>query len=160
MPSFDIVSKVDNHELVNAVDQANREVTTRFDFKDTDAKYELKEDKMTMTAPNDFQVKQMQDIFTTKMTKRGIDIKCLKFGDIETSLHEARQIVTVQQGLDTETGKKITKLIKQEKLKVQSAIQGDQVRVTGKKRDDLQSVIALLKEKELDFPMQFVNFRD
>lgn len=164
MPSFDIVSKVDNHELNNAVDQANREVTTRFDFKDTGASFELADDKgatkIVMKAPSDFQVQQMHDILQSKVVKRDIDIKAFEYGEIEASLHEARQTINVKQGISTENGKKIVKQIKNSKLKVQASIQGDQVRVTGKKRDDLQDTMAALKEAEMDFPLQFTNFRD
>lgn len=160
MPSFDIVSEIDKHELVNAVDQANREITTRFDFKDSGAKFEIKDDKVILTAPNEFQVKQMQDILQTRLTKRGLDLKAIKFDDIRSNLAEARQEGTVQEGITTELAKKITKLIKASSIKVQASIQGDQVRVTGKKRDDLQEVMALLREESLEQPVQFTNFRD
>ncbi len=160
MPSFDIVSEVDMHELNNAIDQANREVDNRFDFKGTNAKFELAELKVTMTAPDDFQVKQMQDILQGKLAKRNIDNKCLDYGDMQKSLHEAKIVVTVKQGIDKEPAKKIIKLIKDSKLKVQTAIQAEQIRVTGKNRDDLQDAIALLKSSPLDLPLQYVNFRD
>lgn len=160
MPSFDIVSEVDNHELTNAVDQANREITTRFDFKDSGAKFELKDDKVILTAPNEFQVKQMQEILQNKFVKRGLDLKSLKFGEVLTNLAEARQEATVQKGIATEFGKQITKIIKGSNVKVQASIQGDQVRVTGKKRDDLQEIIALLREEKLEQAVQFTNFRD
>lgn len=162
MPSFDIVSEVDNHEVSNAVDQANREITTRFDFKDSGAKFELKEkdDKVILTAPNEFQVKQMQEILQNKFVKRGLDLKSLKFGDVLTNLAEARQEATVQKGIAMEFGKKLTKLIKGSNVKVQASIQGDQVRVTGKKRDDLQEIIAILREEKLEQAVQFTNFRD
>jgi len=162
MPSFDVVSEVNVHELKNAIDQANREVDNRFDFKGCDAKFEQTADAtITLRAPNDFQIKQMQDILRGKIIKRDIDIRCLDFGkNIETSLNEARQTVTVQQGIDKEQAKKIIKCIKNSKTKVQTAIQEEQIRVTGKKRDDLQSIIALLKESKFEFPLQFGNFRD
>ncbi len=160
MPSFDVVSEVDNHELTNAVDQANREITTRFDFKDSGAKFELNDDKVILTAPNEFQVKQMQEILQNRLSKRGLDLKSLKFDAIHSNLAESRQEATVQKGISTELGKKITKIIKASSIKVQASIQGDQVRVTGKKRDDLQEVMALLREEKLDQPVQFTNFRD
>ena len=148
MPSFDIVSEIDNHELQNAVDQANKEVTTRFDFKGTHSSFELADADIKMSTESEFQLDQMYDMLTGKMTKRGIDIRCLERGDMDLQLKTARQIVTVKQGLESADAKKIVKLIKDEKLKVQASIQGDSVRVTGKKRDDLQTAIALLKEKD------------
>jgi len=160
MPSFDIVSKVDNHELTNAVDQANREVTNRFDFKGSNASFALTEENITLKAPSDFQLTQMLDILNAKLSKRGIDVRVLECKDPEVSLHEARQVVIVKQGIEKEMGKKIIKLIKDQKFKVQAQIQEDQVRVTGKKRDDLQEVIAHLRESKLDLPLQFENFRD
>jgi cyclic-di-GMP-binding protein len=160
MPSFDIVSKVEHHELKNAVDQASREVTTRFDFKGTNAKFDLNENTVVLTAPSDFQLKQMVDILQGKMVKRQIDIRSLDIKDPQVSLHEAKQDVMVKQGIDQALAKKITKLIKEKKLKVQAAIQGEQVRVTGKKRDDLQDAIAFLKDAKLEQPLQYENFRD
>jgi uncharacterized protein YajQ (UPF0234 family) len=160
MPSFDIVSNIDNHELANAVDQANREVTNRFDFKDTNARIELSKDKIIIVAPTDFQVKQVDDILRNKLTKRNVDIRSLHYHEITSSLNEAKQTIDVKQGIDSENGKKVTKLIKESGLKVQAAIQGDQVRVTGKKRDDLQAVIAMLRESKVPIPLQFINFRD
>jgi cyclic-di-GMP-binding protein len=160
MPSFDVVSKVDDHELTNAVDQANREVTNRFDFKGSNAKFELSDNKINLTAPSDFQLKQMLDILHGKLAKRSIDIRVLKANEPEVSLHEARQLLEVKQGIDTETAKKITKAIKEKKMKVQASIQGEQVRVTGKKRDDLQEVMAMLREEKVGLPLQFENFRD
>ncbi len=160
MPSFDVVSEVDVHELSNAVDQANREVGTRFDFKGTNAKFEFSDDKVQMKAPDEFQIKQMIDILLNKLVKRGIDVGSLDLKDPEVSGSETRQTAEVKQGIDTPTAKKIVKHIKDAKLKVQAAIQGDQVRVTGKKRDDLQEAIALLKESDLGLPLQYVNFRD
>lgn len=160
MPSFDIVSEFDSHEVVNAIDQANREVGTRFDFKGTDAKYELKESVVTLTAKADFQLKQMMDILKLKLTKRGIDIVCMKVDEPVITGTTARQIVTLRQGIETELGKKLQRLIKDSKLKVQAAIQDKQIRVTGKSRDDLQEVMALVRGAKLDLPMQFTNFRD
>lgn len=160
MPSFDVVSEIDNHELTNAVDQANREVANRFDFKGTNAKFECSETTVTLTATEEFQLKQMLDILQTKFAKRDIDVRCLDIKDPEKSLHEAKQIIEIKQGIDKDTAKKITKQIKDSKIKVQSSIQGEQVRITGKKRDDLQAVMALLRESPLDRPLQFTNFRD
>lgn len=160
MPSFDIVSEIDKHELSNAIDQANREVSTRFDLKGTGAEFQLEKETITLSAQNDFQVKQMYDILVGKLAKRNIDIRCLDVGKVESNLSEARQKVTVKQGIDKEFGKKLTKLIKDSNLKVQASIQGEQVRVTGKKRDDLQDAIALMKKTDLEMPLQFVNFRD
>ena len=160
MPSFDIVSNIDNHEITNAVDQANREVTTRFDFKGTNARFELSKDEITMIAPSDFQLKQLDEILRNKLTKRGIDIRSLNYKDINTNLSEAKQVIEVKQGIDSENAKKITKLIKEGGFKVQAAIQGDQVRVTGKKRDDLQAVMAMLREAKVAIPLQYLNFRD
>jgi uncharacterized protein YajQ (UPF0234 family) len=160
MPSFDIVSEIDMHELSNSIDQANREITNRFDFKGTNSRVELKENIITLVAPAEFQIKQIEDILTTKMSKRGIDIKCLEKGEVTENINEAREAITVRQGIDKELAKKLVKLVKDTKLKVQSSIQGEQVRVTGKKRDDLQEVIQMLKNSKLDLPLQFVNFRD
>jgi cyclic-di-GMP-binding protein len=160
MPSFDVVSEVEMHELSNAVDQANREVGTRFDFRGADAKFEQKGNELTLIADGPFQLKQMMDILRNKMVKRGIDTGCLDIGDPETTNMKSKQTVTVKEGLDKEIAKKVVKLIKEAKLKVQAAIQGEQVRVTGKKRDDLQAVMAMLKEQSLDLPLQYTNFRD
>lgn len=162
MPSFDIVSKIEIHELNNAIDQANREVKTRFDFKDSDASFIFAEDKITLSATNKFQIEQMQQILTSKLTKRNIDISCLEYGNITENLHEAKQLVTVKQGIDQDTGKKINKLIKDLNLKVQSSIMGEHIRVTGKKRDDLQDVISALRQinDKIGIPVQFENFRD
>lgn len=160
MPSFDVVSEIDQHELANAIDQANREVDTRFDFKGVDAKYEFKDNKITLSAPSDFQVKQMQDILSNKIAKRNIDVRCLDYQKMETNLSQARMVVNVKEGIETETAKKIIKFIKDKKFKVQAAIQSEQVRVTGKQRDDLQDVIAALKGEDFSLPLQFKNFRD
>jgi uncharacterized protein YajQ (UPF0234 family) len=160
MPSFDIVSKIDNHEITNAVDQANREVSTRFDFKDTNARLELNKDKITIIAPTDFQLKQVDEILRNKLSKRQVDIRSLDYKEITSNLSEAKQVVDIKQGIDAENAKKITKLIKESGLKVQASIQGDQVRVTGKKRDDLQDAMALLRSGKVEIPLQFTNFRD
>lgn len=160
MPSFDVVSEVDMHEVTNAIDQANREVTNRFDFKGANAKYEHDGGLVTLKAEAELQLKQMLDILRLKLTKRDIDIACLKIDDVEISGRRAHQLVTLRQGLDTLLAKKIVKMIKDAKLKVQAAIQGEKVRVSGKKRDDLQQVISLLKDAKLDLPLQYINFRD
>ncbi|MGD2167420.1 MAG: YajQ family cyclic di-GMP-binding protein [Gammaproteobacteria bacterium] len=161
MPSFDIVSEIDKHELRNAVDQANREVQNRFDFKGSEARFELNELNIVMSTTSDFQLKQMLDILIQKAAKRGIDVDAIETGTPETALNSAKQNVTIRHGIDTDTARSIVKIIKNAKLKVQAAIQGEQVRVTGKKRDDLQKVIALLKDTEgLGLPLQFNNFRD
>ena len=160
MPSFDVVSEVDMQEVTNAVDQANREVRTRFDFKGTDSSFNRDGAAVTLKSESEFQLKQMLDILQGKLTKRGIDIACLAIAEPELVGKEARQVVTVRQGLETELARKIVKSIKDSKLKVQSAVQGDKVRVTGKKRDDLQKIIASLREGKFDMPLQYVNFRD
>ncbi|EKD69915.1 MAG: hypothetical protein ACD_46C00700G0002 [uncultured bacterium] len=160
MPSFDIVSTIDQHEVNNAVDQANREVSTRFDFKDTNARLELAKDKITITAPTDFQLKQVDEILRNKLAKRNVDIRSLNYKEATISLNEAKQIIEVKQGIDQDNAKKITKLIKESGFKVQAAIQGDQIRVTGKKRDDLQEVITMLRGAKVELPLQYVNFRD
>ena len=160
MPSFDVVSQIDMHELNNAIDQTNREVSTRFDFKGTNSRVEISEYVITLTAPTEFQVKQIDDILQNRLSKRGIDIKCLDHGKITENINEARQLVTIRQGIDKELAKKIVRIIKDSKLKVQSAIQDKQVRITGKKRDDLQEAITLLKKGNIELPLQYVNFRD
>ena len=160
MPSFDIVSELNAHEVANAIDQANREVGTRFDFKGADAKFELKEFVVTLTAQADFQLKQMMDILRLKLSKRGVDVACMKIDDPIVTGSTAKQTVTLRQGIETELGKKIQRLIKDSKLKVQAAIQDKQVRVSGKSRDELQEAFALVRGAKLDMPMQFTNFRD
>ena len=160
MPSFDIVSEVDTHELTNAVDQASRELTTRFDFKGVDAKFELDDQVISQSAPSDFQLQQMTDILRGRLVARGIDARCLEFGDIETNLAGARQKITVKQGIERELAKKIQSTLKEAKLKVDSQINGEKLRVNGKKRDDLQTAMALLKGAEFEQPLQFDNFRD
>ncbi len=160
MPSFDIVSEVNLQEVRNAVDQANREISTRFDFKGANAIIEHTEENIKLTAKNEFQLKQMLDILENKLIKRGIGIGSLTIGKINTNLNEARQEITIKQGIDSELAKKLVKAIKDNKLKVQAAIQGEQVRVTGKKRDDLQEAIALIRQQKIELPLQFTNFRD
>lgn len=160
MPSFDIVSEVDTHELSNAIDQANREIGNRFDFKGSNAKITLKENVVTLEAEVEFQIKQIYDIVTQKMAKRGIDLECVSKGKLIEANKRATQDITINQGISTEIGKKISKLIKESKIKAQSQIQGEKVRVTGKKRDDLQQVMHLIREQSLGVPLQFDNFRD
>ena len=160
MPSFDIVSELNAHEVSNAVDQANREVGTRFDFKGSDAKFELKDKVITLTAKAEFQLKQMLDILMLKLSKRGVDVACTKVDDPVVLGQTARQVVTLREGIDSELGRKLQRLIKDSKLKVQAAIQDKQVRVSGKSRDDLQEVIRLARTTKFDMPLQFTNFRD
>ncbi|ALT00152.1 YajQ family cyclic di-GMP-binding protein [Lacimicrobium alkaliphilum] len=160
MPSFDIVSEIDQVEVRNAVDNANRELDTRFDFRGVEASFELKDGHVTMTAESDFQLQQMLDILRTKCAKRGVDNASLEEKDIEHIGKTYKQVLVFQQGIDQPMAKKIIKLLKESKVKVQSAIQGEQIRVSGKKRDDLQQAIALVKEANLGQPFQFNNFRD
>jgi uncharacterized protein YajQ (UPF0234 family) len=160
MPSFDVVSEIDQHELTNAVDQASRELGQRFDFKETGATFELEETTVTMSAPADFQLKQMLDILKLKLAKRGIDVSCLEVKDPIVNLATAKQLVILRHGIDAETGRKVSRAIKDSKLKVQAQIQGDKVRVIGKKRDELQEAIALLRKGTFEVPLQFNNFRD
>jgi uncharacterized protein YajQ (UPF0234 family) len=162
MPSFDIVSEIDSHEITNAVDQANKEVSTRFDFKGSNACFEEQEDNILMKAESTFQLQQMLPILYAKMGKRGIDINGLESGKIQDTGKTAQQTITLKQGISSELANKIVKLIKDKKLKVQAAINGDKVRVTGKKRDDLQEVIQMLRAEaeSLEQPLQFNNFRD
>lgn len=160
MPSFDIVSDVDQHELKNAVDQANREITGRFDFKGSNANIKQTDDVLNLEATSKFQIKQMHEILFNKISKRGLDLRCLELGDIDERGKSAYQSANVKAGIETDDAKKIVKMIKQSKLKVQAAIQGEQIRVTGKKRDDLQQVMALLKKSDIDLPLQYQNFRD
>jgi uncharacterized protein YajQ (UPF0234 family) len=160
MPSFDTVSELNAHEVANAVDQANRELGQRFDFKDTGAVFELEEFTVKLKAEVDFQLKQMLEILKLRLSKRGIDLSCLEVKDPVTNLASAQQDVILKQGLDQEVGKKLIRLIKDSKLKVQASLQGDKVRVTGKSRDDLQSAIQLLRATKVEMPLQFNNFRD
>ncbi|MDH5785628.1 MAG: YajQ family cyclic di-GMP-binding protein [Chromatiales bacterium] len=160
MPSFDVVSEIDHHELTNAVDQTNREISNRFDFKGSDARVEQSDGGLTMEAESEFQLDQIITVLNQKLAKRGLDISSLERQGVETSNMRARQKLTLKEGIDKELAKKIVKLVKESKMKVQASIQGEQVRITGKKRDDLQEAIALLKEAGLSQPMQFTNFRD
>lgn len=160
MPSFDVVSKTDTHEVTNAVDQANREINSRFDFKGTNARLEQSKNTVTLIAPTDFQVKQINEIFCSKLAKRNIDIRALDYKEIDTKLNEAKQEIEIRQGIATDAAKKLVKLIKDANLKVQTSIQGEQLRVNGKNRDDLQAVIAMLRASKVDLPLQFENFRD
>ena len=161
MPSFDIVSEVDMHEVNNAIGQANREVDTRFDFIGVDAKFAVTEESEVMvSAEVDFQIRQMLEILRAKLVKRGVDIKSFVEGDVETTGQKASMRVKIQQGIDSEIARKIVKKVKETKIKVQTAIQGDKLRVSGKKRDDLQNVMSVLKESNLGIPLQYNNFRD
>jgi uncharacterized protein YajQ (UPF0234 family) len=161
MPSFDIVSEVNQVEVRNAVDQTNKEVSTRFDFKGSDARVEPAEGTLTIYADDDFKLSQVTDILTAKLAKRGVDIRALKYGDVQkVSGNKVKQVVTVRVGIEQELAKKIVKLVKDSKMKVQASIQGDAIRVSGAKRDVLQEAIALVKKSITDFPVQFNNFRD
>lgn len=161
MPSFDIVSEVDKQEVKNAVEQTNKEVTNRFDFKGSDARVEQSEYLLTVFADTEFQLDQVQDVLGQKLIKRGVDVKCLETGDVQKiSGNKVKRTVTVKTGVETELAKKIVKLIKDSKLKVQASIQGETVRVSGAKRDNLQEAIALMRKSISDFPLQFNNFRD
>lgn len=160
MPSFDVVSEVDQHEVSNALDQANREIGARFDFKGSEANIESLEGHLQLEAQSEFQIDQMRDILTAKLAKRGVDVAALKINKVETTGTRARQKIEVRQGIDQDSARKLVKLIKESKMKVQASIQGEQVRITGKKRDDLQEAIALLKKSDLGLPLQYQNFRD
>ena len=160
MPSFDVVSELNLHELANALDQANRELAQRFDFKDTGAVFELKDVTITLRAQVDFQLKQMLEILKLRLTKRGIDLACLDVHEPQINLGAATQEVVLRQGIDAETGRRISRLVKDSKLKVQAALQGEKIRITGKQRDELQKAIQLLRAAKLDVPLQFNNFRD
>ena len=160
MPSFDVVSEVNHHELTNGVDLANREVSTRFDFKGTGSNFLLTDQLITMSTESEFQLQQMYDVLCNKLVKRGIDIICLEKDEPVIQARTATQSIKVNEGIDTATAKKMVQLIKESKIKVQTAIQGEQLRVTGKKRDALQSVITMLKGSKQEVPLQFKNFRD
>ncbi|CAG9934062.1 YajQ family cyclic di-GMP-binding protein [Candidatus Nitrotoga arctica] len=162
MPSFDIVSEVDKTEVKNAVEQTNKEVGTRFDFKGSDARVEQAELVLTVHADNEFQLNQVQDVLNAKLTKRSVDIKCLEISDkIEkVSGNKVKRSCTVKVGVEIELAKKIVKFVKDSKMKVQASIQGDTVRITGSKRDDLQAAIQLIRTSITDFPLQYQNFRD
>ena len=160
MPSFDVVSEVDFHEVTNAVDQANRELKVRFDFRGVDARFERKEDTVRITAEADIQLDQMFDILRTKLVKRSIDPRVMDIGDQEHVGKLLHKNIKIQEGIESLLAKKVVKMIKDKKMKVQAAIQGEKVRVTAKKRDDLQQVMSMLKEEEIDTPLQYNNFRD
>ena len=160
MPSFDVVSQVDLNEVSNAVNQATRELDNRFDFKGTNAKFELDDSAVTVRAPNEFQVNQMYDILTARLASRKINVGCLEREATQQNVSDAWQIVRVRQGIDTDLARQLVKLVKQAKMKVQVAIQGDQLRVSGNKKDVLQKVMELIKEQDVSLPLQFVNFRD
>ena len=160
MPSFDVVSDFDAHEAANAVDQANREVNTRFDFKGTGSKFELDGQAITLTSQSEFQLQQMMDILRQKLAKRGVDIGCLDEQQPEITGSAARQTVILRRGIDTDLARRLVKTVKSSKIKVQAAIQGDKLRISGKKRDDLQATIRLLKDTDVDLPLQYENFRD
>lgn len=160
MPSFDVVSEIDQHELTNAIDQANREISNRFDFKGSNSRIEKSDAILKLMAPTEFQIHQIRDILHAKLAKRNIDVRALEENEITENNNVAQMDVTVKEGLDKELARKITKLVKESKLKVQASIQGDQVRISGKKRDDLQAGIAYLKEQNIPIPLQFINFRD
>jgi uncharacterized protein YajQ (UPF0234 family) len=160
MPSFDTVSEVDLHEVSNAVDHANREIGNRYDFKGSSARVVQAEDQLTIQADNEFQLDQVKDILHLKLAKRGVDLASLEEGKLETTINQARQTLRVQQGIPQDIAKRIVKLVKDARLKVQASVQGDKVRVSGKNRDDLQKVIAMLKDAAIDLPLQYSNFRD
>jgi uncharacterized protein YajQ (UPF0234 family) len=160
MPSFDLVSEVDMHEVSNAVDQTNREIANRYDFKGTDANILRENAVLTLHAQAAFQLKQMMDILAQRLAKRGVDVGCMEEGKVEETGKKAKQTVTIRHGIDTDLARKIVKIVKEAKLKVQAAIQGEKVRITGKSRDDLQQVIGLLRDAKLGLPLQFENFRD
>ena len=160
MPSFDVVSEIEQQELTNAIDQANREISTRFDFKGTDSKIDLNEWVLTTVSKSEFQIKQINDILKNKLNKRGIDIRCLEYEAIVENNNEARQIIKIKKGIDKDKAKLIVKMIKNSKLKIQASIQGEQVRISGKKRDDLQNAISELKKTKINIPLQYINFRD
>jgi cyclic-di-GMP-binding protein len=163
MPSFDIVSEVNHVEVRNAVDQSNKEIGTRFDFKGSDARVEMNEKDKTLTAyaDDEFKLGQVRDVLTGKLAKRGVDIRCLKLGKPQpVSGNKVKQEVAVREGIEQELGKKIVKLVKDSKVKVQASLQGDAVRVSGAKKDALQDTIALVRQSITDFPLQFKNFRD
>lgn len=161
MPSFDIVSEVDSHEVRNAVEQTNKEVSSRFDFKGSDARVEQSDFVLAVYADDDFKLEQVLDILRTRLTKRNIDVRCLERGVIEkVSGNKVKQIVTVKTGLETELAKKIAKILKESKLKIQTSIQGDSLRVSGAKKDVLQESISIVKKAIIDFPLQYQNFRD
>ena len=160
MPSFDIVSKADGHELSNAVDQARRDLENRYDLRGTNARFELDDFVVMQFAPSEYQLDQLLEILRMRLSKRGIDLRCLELGEVESNLAESRRKITIKQGIEQAQAKAIIARIKEAKLKVDTQINGDKLRVSGKKRDDLQATIALLRKAELELPLQFENFRD
>ncbi len=160
MPSFDVVSELNAHEVANAIDQANRELSQRFDFKDTGARFELKEFTVTLHAQVDFQLKQMLEILKLRLSKRGVDLVCLDIKESQTTLSAAHQEVLLKHGIDADSGRKIARLVRDSKLRVLASLQGDKVRISGKQRDDLQAAMTLLRGAKLEVPLQFNNFRD
>jgi uncharacterized protein YajQ (UPF0234 family) len=160
MPSFDVVSELDSHEVTNAVDQANRELSQRFDFKDTGAVFELNDATGSVKAEVEFQLKQMLEILKLRLSKRGIDLACLEIKDPVVNLAAAVQEVILRQGVDADTARTIVRAVKDSKIKVQASVQGEKVRIVGKQRDDLQAAMALLRKSKVDMPLQFNNFRD
>lgn len=160
MPSFDVISELNMHEVTNAVDQALREVQTRFDLRGTKCRFEQDKNLITIFGEGEFHLRQLLDILEQKLIKRGIDILCMEKGKVESNLAEARQVITLRQGLDAKQSKELVKMIKESKLKVQASIQGEKVRITGKKKDDLQEAIAMMRGADFEMPLQFDNFRD
>ena len=160
MPSFDVVSEVHLDEVRNSVSQATREINTRFDFKGKNASIKFEDGRITMRATDEFQLNQMYDILTSKLASRKVNVRCLQRDPVQVNVSDAWQVVQVRQGIETDLARQLVKTVKQEKMRVQVAIQGDRLRVTGKKRDDLQQVIALLKDTKVDLPLQYINFRD
>jgi cyclic-di-GMP-binding protein len=160
MPSFDVVSEVDKHALTNAVDQAGKVIISRYDFKGVDASFDRKEYEITVTADNEYQLDAMLDSLRSALPKNGIGVSCLEIKPVKTAGKQVKKDILVRTGLESELAKKIVKMIKDQKLKVQAAIQGEQLRITGKKRDDLQECMAMLRAAEIEIPLQFTNFRD
>lgn len=160
MPSFDVVSEVDKHALTNAVDQASKVIVSRYDFKGVDAKFDRKEYEITMIADNEYQLDAMLDSLRSALHKNGIGVSCLEVKPVKTAGKQVKKDIVVRTGVESELAKKIVKMIKDEKMKVQASIQGDQVRVTGKKRDDLQECMAMLRAADIEIPLQYTNFRD
>ena len=160
MPSFDIVSKTDKHELSNAVDQAKRDLENRYDLRGTNARFELGDFVVTQFAPSEYQLDQLLDMLRTRLAKRGIDLRCLEIAEVESNLAEARRTITIKQGIEQAQAKMIIAKLKEAKIKVDTQINADKLRVSGKKRDDLQLAIALLRNADLELPLQFENFRD
>jgi uncharacterized protein YajQ (UPF0234 family) len=161
MPSFDVVSEADMIEVKNAVEQSNKEITTRFDFKGSDARVEQKDNELTAFADSDFQLSQVRDVLTGKLTKRKVDVRFLDLGDVKKmGGDKVKQVIKIKNGIETDDAKKIVRVIKDSKMKVQASIQGESVRVTGAKRDDLQAAMAMLRKDVPDMPLEFNNFRD